>query len=348
MTKIIRTSLTVDFISFDVSLLQLGSTISFDCYIKRFNGYVIIIEHGTVITEELLQKINKSGDVYFHKPELEQYKSYCSTYEIPEDMIVPSRPGSELKNMLTLDEIITNIDLLSLQLREFRNTQDKLRLIYKNACDLMSISFNHQDQALSIHTLELLIDETLRLIVGSKIILVDLIKMMPSTYKTECHSVNVFILSIFLGRQSDLQRTDLQQLALAAILHDIGKVGIDASILEKKGSLDDDEFEKVQEHSKLSVEIASKNMIRSKRVLDAILYHHERLDGTGYPDRLTGSDIPKFAQIIGICDTFDALTTDKTYRSKYSSFDALKLMNNEMTRQLNQAYVKNLIQLLHK
>ena len=96
----------------------------------------------------------------------------------------------------------------------------------------------------------------------------------------------------------------------------------------------------------MSVAIASKNMVRVKNVLSGIMYHHENLDGSGYPEGLKGKDIPIFAQIIGICDAFDALTTDTVYRSKYSSFDALMLMHNEMRHHFSQAYIKTFIQLL--
>jgi len=255
---------------------------------------------------------------------------------------------TDVEIALDLDQITSKIKALPLEMQTLESDRDRLRLLYKDACSLMSLFFHGKDKELPIDALTVLVDIGLQLAVKSKDLLTSFIQAMPPVYRVESHSVNVFILSIFLGRNLDLQRTDLQQLALAALLHDIGKVGIDESIIEKNGKLDESEFEKIQEHSRLSVEIASKNMIRIKRVLDAILYHHENRDGSGYPEGLKGDEIPLFAQIIGICDVFDALTTEKTYRRKYGSFDAIMLIHKEMTHHFDPKITKTFIQLLHE
>ena len=253
----------------------------------------------------------------------------------------------KVETVLSLDQVVKDIKALPHNITKLPHDSDKLHLLYKTSCSFMSASFHNKDNVLPVDSLQLLVDISLQLAVRSSGLLKNFIQMMPSVYRLECHSVNVSILSIFLGRKLGLQRADLQQLALAALIHDVGITGVDTAILEKSEKLDDAEFEKIKEHPKMSVDIASKNMIHIKRVLEGIMYHHENLDGSGYPKGLKGKEIPIFAQIIGICDAFDALTTDKVYRSKYSSFDALMLMHNEMKHHFSQEFIKVFIQLLH-
>lgn len=251
------------------------------------------------------------------------------------------------ETFLDVTQMIEQIKTLPHQMQDLEDDQERLRLLYKNTYSLMSLFFNNEEKILPVDSLIILVDIGLQLAVRSKSLITNFIKTIPSVYRIESHSVNVFVLSIFLGRQLGLQRIDLQQLALAALIHDIGIVGIDKDIIEKDGKLDAVEFEKIKEHPNVSVEIALKNMIRGKHVLDAVLYHHENLDGSGYPEGLKGNEIPLFAQIIGLCDAFDALTTEKTYRSKYSSFDAIMLIHKEMTHHFDSSLVKTFIRLLH-
>lgn len=251
------------------------------------------------------------------------------------------------ETFLDLNQTIEKIKTLAHKMQDLERDQDKLALLYKHTYSLMSLFFHDEDKVLPVDSLIILVDLGLQISVRSKSLLASFIQTTPSIYRIESHSVNVFILSIFLGQKLNLQRVELQQLALAALIHDIGIAGIDESIIEKDGKLDEYEFEKVQEHPKVGVQIASKNMIRGKRVLDAVLYHHENLDGSGYPEGLKGNEIPLFAQIIGLCDAFDALTTEKIYRSKYSSFDAIMLIHKEMAHHFDPNIVKTFIQLLH-
>ncbi|PJB81916.1 MAG: phosphohydrolase, partial [Acidobacteria bacterium CG_4_9_14_3_um_filter_49_7] len=116
-------------------------------------------------------------------------------------------------------------------------------------------------------------------------------------------------------------------LALSGILHDIGKIGIRDNILNKNGSLGSGEFETMKQHTVFGAEIVGK--IHSlKKVVEGILYHHEKMDGSGYPNGLQGDEIPLFARIIAVADTYDAMTTDRPYRKG--------LTNEEATSELNR------------
>lgn len=338
---IIKSKLKKGYIPFKGEILQVGSIVNFDCYIKRFNEYVIVIKQGTLITEALLKKIQKNTEFYLHESEANKYKSYCKSLQ---NEVAEETPTEE-----AIPQAIKNIDALPVQILQHKKSSDKLRLVYKSACDLGYLFFHDRSyQKLPLSTIESFIDVTLQLIVSTDGLFPEFLKMMPDKYQIEYHSVNVCFLSIFLGQSLGFQRSELRRLAMAAVLHDIGKLQIDTELLDKNTTLDPDEFEKMRSHSKLSAEMASQNKIYDKQILDGILYHHEKLDGTGYPEGLSGDKIPRMAQIIGICDVFDALTTERTFRKKYSSFEALTLMRNEMSHHLNQEYIKKFIQLLRR
>ena len=119
----------------------------------------------------------------------------------------------------------------------------------------------------------------------------------------------------------------LSNLRKAAQLHDIGKIGIPDSVLNKVGRLTDDEYAKMKSHVVRGAEIL-KDFTLVENVEDGTRYHHERYDGKGYPEGLKGKEIPLFARIIGVADTFDAMTSNRVYRS---SMDTDYVMN-EMKR----------------
>ncbi|OHE21251.1 MAG: hypothetical protein A2525_00895 [Sulfurimonas sp. RIFOXYD12_FULL_36_11] len=167
-----------------------------------------------------------------------------------------------------------------------------------------------------------------------------------NTYDDPSHNVKVAILSVILGRTLNLKNIQLQDLAISGILHDSGKAYLPKDILDKLTSLDPIEFERVKQHSRKSYEVAKELGIHKVQILNAILHHHEKLDGTGYPDELVGYEIPLLSQILSVCDIFDALTTDRTYRPHFTTYDALKMMKTDMHHQLNEQYVNNLIALL--
>lgn len=130
------------------------------------------------------------------------------------------------------------------------------------------------------------------------------------------------------------------------MLHDIGKIRIDQSLLLKPTYLETEEVELIQQHSNYGLEILQNNGIVNPRILDAVHYHHEKLDGQGYPARLRGKMIPKFARIIGMCDVFDALTTQRTFRSNYTSYEALIVIKQQMADQFDENYTDTFIRLL--
>jgi putative two-component system response regulator len=145
---------------------------------------------------------------------------------------------------------------------------------------------------------------------------------------TEDHCDRLAQYATALGTALNLDRPDLDALYRGAFLHDIGKIAIPDRVLLKKGRLTPDEYLLMQQHP-----IIGDDLCRTVRSLDAVRgivrHHHERLDGRGYPDGLTGDETPLLARIVGLVDVFDALTTDRPYRKALTVDVALEIMRSD-------------------
>lgn len=142
----------------------------------------------------------------------------------------------------------------------------------------------------------------------------------------EKHSKNVAILSFLIGMELNLTKIDLRNLYISAKYHDIGKAMIDNCILDKKTKLDLREMNIMKEHPYYGYKILKERNF-NKEILEGVLYHHERWDGDGYIEGLKKEEIPLLARIIAVADTYDAITSERSYKSKMSSEFAL----NEIT-----------------
>jgi len=144
------------------------------------------------------------------------------------------------------------------------------------------------------------------------------------------HCAQVAILSMLMHQKLFKSRHDeMLEVGLGAMLHDIGMLNVSEHILNKTDVLVSDEYAKVKKHPKEGHYIASDKGVREGIALDIILRHHERFDGRGYPSRLSGYEIPKSAQIVGICDVFSSLTNNRPYRPASSVEEALKIMRGD-------------------
>ena len=146
---------------------------------------------------------------------------------------------------------------------------------------------------------------------------------------TAVHSKEVAELAVKIGQEMGLGQRRVDQIDIAARVHDIGKVAIPDAILLKPGKLDEDEWAKMREHPVISAELIAGIEIYSP-VAKAVRHEHERWNGTGYPDGLKGEEIPLLARIIAAADIYNALTTDRPYRKAFSKDETI-CMINEMT-----------------
>lgn len=150
---------------------------------------------------------------------------------------------------------------------------------------------------------------------------------LKSPYTRE-HSDRVSKFSVLLGRRIGLGKVELDRLALGASLHDVGKIGCPDCILNKPGALTRDEYEIIQQHPGHGADLCGK-VSSLKPVIPMIRWHHENLDGSGYPDRLKGDQIPIEARIVRIADYWDAITSHRSYRSPMTAQQARATIESE-------------------
>lgn len=131
------------------------------------------------------------------------------------------------------------------------------------------------------------------------------------------HSVNVSVLSLIVGIDMSLGKEALGNLGTGAMLHDIGKAVIPDSVLKKPSKLTSSEFNEIKKHSEYGYEILSKIGLPEEAALIA-LHHHEKYDGSGYPMKLKGNEIPLYSRIVAIADVYDAISNDRVYKRKFS------------------------------
>jgi HD-GYP domain-containing protein (c-di-GMP phosphodiesterase class II) len=155
------------------------------------------------------------------------------------------------------------------------------------------------------------------------------------------HNRRVAQLCVQIGRQMAMTTSELRVLARAGLLHDIGKLAIPEQILGKHSPLDESEWTLMKSHPEIGLSILGVG--RSRRELLAVLYHHERLDGSGYPYGLGAEAIPIEARIVAAADTFDALTSDRPYRKARTARDARLVMMDEAGRRLDARVVSALL-----
>lgn len=164
---------------------------------------------------------------------------------------------------------------------------------------------------------------------------------------TKGHSERVAQMAVALARELDLPEREVDDLEYAALLHDIGKISIDESILGKDDGLTDEEFEEIKTHTAVGAKII-KPVEFLKKTYKAIYHHHERFNGNGYPNGIKGEDIPLFARIIAVADAYDAMGSDRPYRKKLSKDKIMKELKDQTGKQFDPKIVKALISILER
>jgi len=152
------------------------------------------------------------------------------------------------------------------------------------------------------------------------------------------HNLRVARLCVHIGRQMSMSAAELRVLARAGLMHDIGKLGIPEAVLDKHSPLDESEWILMRTHPEMGLTLLDRVGQSSREVL-AVLYHHERLDGSGYPYGLKAEAIPIEARIVAVADTFDALTSDRPYRKACTQAEARRVLVEEAGSRLDSRAV---------
>jgi len=159
---------------------------------------------------------------------------------------------------------------------------------------------------------------------------------------TEGHCERLARFAVTLGARLGLSEDDLAALHRGGHLHDIGKVAVPDAVLRKPGPLTDEEYDVIKRHTVVGDELLG-SLRSMRRVRSVVRHHHERLDGTGYPDGLKGEDVPLLAQIVGVVDVYDALTSIRPYKPAWSPLRAYEALREEVAKGWRRA---DLVELL--
>jgi len=169
--------------------------------------------------------------------------------------------------------------------------------------------------------------------------------LKEKTHETERHIERIAKLSFEVGKNLKLPNDILDDLVLASSLHDIGKIAIPINILEKPGKLDDDEWKIIKEHPQIGYRIAL-SVDEFSHVSKYILYHHEKYDGSGYPEGLKGENIPLISRIISVTDSFDVMTNERPYKKAMEESKAVEELIRYSGTQFDPEIVEALIEVL--
>ncbi|MEW6571395.1 MAG: HD domain-containing phosphohydrolase [Nitrospirota bacterium] len=242
------------------------------------------------------------------------------------DVMMPGMNGFMLCNKLK--DISKKRFFPIILLTALTDKRSKIRGIESGADDFISKPFDTLE--LVIKTKSLLKLKTLQeeLDHSENIILTLAVAMEAKDPYTKGHSTRVSALAVDFVNFLGMSERDSEEMRKAGLLHDIGKICLSESLLRKPGPLTMEEADKIKRHAILGEEIC-RPLVSMRKILPAIRHHHERWDGKGFPDGLSGRDIPIMARILSIIDSFDAMVSIRPYREKRSARLALETMRLE-------------------
>ena len=265
----------------------------------------IVYRNGDPLTPDVLIKLN-------HK------KIFVK--ELITDESFDFEPANKSKNPV----IFTHKPLIS---------EDATKNLVKNAKTILKKAYNNEkpDTSVFIETTDIILEE-----VNKNLEKIDCISQLRIFDEyTFSHTINVSTMSSALGITLKLQEHEIKELALGALLHDIGKMLVPKDILNKPAKLDPDEFEIMKSHTLLGYRYIIENLNVSDKVAKVALDHQEKYSGGGYPYGLKGKEINLYAQIASVADVYDALISNRVYKRAFESGKAIEIMIEEGDKSFN-------------
>jgi len=276
--------------------------------------------------------------------------------------------GDDAINKLRKKLISEGIEHISIYLDDIDVPLESLKFDYENT--KIDMPVRQIDQNLAYHAVKQISDLYSRIASGdiakdlyeplfatgrilthevmqSKVITLSLAKVKEKDEYTFVHSLNVALLSGFLAEK--LCRGDkglIEKVVTGGLLHDIGKALIPIEILNKPGSLTDEEYAVIKTHPVKGFGLARELGVTDTEILSVVLYHHERMDGKGYPCQLAGDSIPLVARIAAVADVFDAVTTNRVYRTAESLYYAVSLIIKDTNKHFDPNVSRELVSAL--
>jgi len=247
------------------------------------------------------------------------------------DAMMPELTGFEAAKRIKADRITRLIPIIMITALD--GSEDRLKGLKAGVDDFITKPFNIFELRARIKNL-IKLREYVNELENAEEVIFSLARAVEAKDEyTEGHCGRLSFLGEALGKKLSMSESDLLILKRGGILHDIGKIAISDNILLKPGPLTEEEFDIIKTHSEAGYKICAP-LKTLQPVLPTILHHHERYNGKGYPAGLKGDDTPIHARIIGIVDTFDALTSKRSYRNALPQDVAIRIMRDETEKGL--------------
>lgn len=286
---------TNGFFKVRINSLIPGKKINFDLFLKLNNKLNLYLRAGDQLERQKIELLNSrdSGEIFFvREADRQTFKSYVRDQMVAEDIQV----------------------------------SQKALLLRESSMTLMEELFESPDVHTALENSKPIIREFMDFMKSDPEAMSSLISLSSHDFYTYNHSLDVSIYSLGLAEAMGFSGKELEELGIAALFHDIGKRQISLDILCKKGPLTDAEWAQMQKHPQYGLAILADEKGVSDAVRAACFEHHESWTGNGYPQQLVGEEIHPFARIVAITDTYDAMTTQRSYNVPLKPLDAVEMM----------------------
>lgn len=225
--------------------------------------------------------------------------------------------------------------------------QQKTDMLYVSACGVVENVLANPQSYEGVQRSRELVKNTVSFMLSDRQVFGHMLQAISTVYHLYSHSVNVMTYSVALAEFSGYAASStLREIALGALLHDVGKSRIDAAILNSPDALTAEEWSLMKQHPRFGYDMLVATRSVGEVALDIVLHHHENVRGDGYPDAIKGQGLSPFVRVVSIADVFDALTTDRPWQASRNSFEALSLMTSQIAVELDRDLFRSFVTLM--
>jgi len=288
-----------------------GKQITFDVYLRINNQNILYVRAGDKIEASKIDQlvlVDPAACFYVKNSDLKVYKQY----------IHQNISGDQL------------------------TAKQKAQMLRESSMTLVEELYEHPDVNKALENSKPIIANFIELMKTEPESMGHLISLSSHDFYTYNHSLDVAIYSLGLAKKIGFEDADLEEMGIGALFHDIGKRQVSLDILCKKGPLDDVEWAQMQKHPQFGLILLNENPTITEAIKAACFEHHESFLGNGYPQQLTGPEIHPFARIVAICDTYDAMTTQRSYNVPLKPLEAVNLIKEKLITRYDPEMVKAL------
>ena len=315
---------SVEVLVFKIVMLSVGSRANEGDELRPLDARVLVVDDAPANLTLLKQLLTREGYSVMTANDGVEALAIVER-EAPDivltDVVMPRRDGVDLCRAIKANPASRLIPVVLVT--SFQGHEDRLRGIEAGADDFLFKPFDPHELRARVRSLLRLKAYTDELDSAEAVIMSLAHTVEARDVTTEGHCQRLSKLASSLGIRLGLPSPDIAALERGGVLHDIGKIAVPDAILLKPGRLTADEFEQIKQHTIIGDRLCSELRLL-RRVRPIVRHHHERLDGTGYPDGLRGTAVPLLAQIMSVVDVYDALTTARPYKLAVPAADALE------------------------